>query len=173
MGLVDTMMVGHLGKVAIAGVGMGSMVTWTAMSLGIAFRTGTQTVVSRRLGQKKYEECGTALRNMHLFVFLIGIPLTYICYSNTMHIMSFFLEDNQTLNLCVEYSLYIFLSIYFIYASFVFQGFYTGIEKTKIHMKVVLASNAINFYLNVGLIFGSNHIEEFLSTSMFSFLAIW
>ena len=53
-----------------------------------------------------------------------------------------------------------------------FQGFYTGIEKTKIHMKVVLASNAINFYLNVGLIFGSNYIEEFLSTSIFSFLAI-
>ena len=172
MGLVDTMMVGHLGKTAIAGVGMASMVTWTIMSLGIAFRTGTQTVVSRRVGQKKYEECGTAFRNMHLFVFLIGIPLTYICYSNTMQIMSFFLEDNQTLNLCVEYSLYIFLSIYFIYASFVFQGFYTGIEKTKIHMKVVLASNLINFYLNAGLIFGSNYIEEFLSTSIFSFLAI-
>jgi len=98
MGLVDTMMVGHLGKAAIAGVGMASMVTWTVMSLGIAFRTGTQTVVSRRVGQKKYEECGTAFRNMHLFVFLIGIPLTYIFYSNTMQIMSFFLKDNQTLN---------------------------------------------------------------------------
>ena len=30
------------------------MVTWTAMAIGIAFRTGTQTVVSRRLGQMKY-----------------------------------------------------------------------------------------------------------------------
>ena len=44
MGLVDTMMVGHLGAKAIAGVGMASMVTWTAMSLGIAFRTGTQEI---------------------------------------------------------------------------------------------------------------------------------
>ena len=50
MGLIDTMMVGHLGAKAIAGVGMASMVTWVVMSLGIAFRTGTQTVVSRRLG---------------------------------------------------------------------------------------------------------------------------
>ncbi len=57
MGLVDTIMVGHLGASAIAAVGMASMVTWAAMSIGIAFRTGTQTVVSRRLGQKKYEEC--------------------------------------------------------------------------------------------------------------------
>ena len=174
MGLVDTMMVGHLGAKAIAGVGMASMVTWTAMSLGIAFRTGTQTLVSRRLGQKKYLECGIALRNMHLFVFLIGIPLSYICYHNTSQIMSFFLQDNETLNMCIEYSLYIFLSIYFIYASFVFQGFYTGIEETKIHMKVVLSSNILNFYLNTGLIFGSNNIEDFFSTSIFKFLSfLW
>ena len=76
MGLVDTIMVGHIGAKAIAGVGMASMVTWTIMSLGIAYRTGTQAVVSRRLGQKIYNECGIAFRNMHLFVLLIGIPIT-------------------------------------------------------------------------------------------------
>ena len=169
MGLIDTIMVGHLGASAIAAVGMASMVTWAAMSIGIAFRTGTQTVVSRRLGQKKYKECGIAFRNMHFFVFLFGIPLTYLCYSNTTQIMSFFLKEETTLKLCIEYSLYIYLSLYFIYASFVFQGFYTGIEKTKIHMKVVLASNVLNFYLNTGLIFGSNKIDEFLSDSSFVF----
>ena len=172
MGLVDTMMVGHLGASAIAAVGMASMVTWTAMSIGIAFRTGTQTVVSRRLGQKKYSECGTALRNMHFFVLLFGIPLTYLFYSNTAQIMSFFLKDQATLELCVQYSLYIYLSIYFIYASFVFQGFYTGIEKTKVHMKVVIFSNMLNFYLNAGLIFGSKQIEEFLSSYSLDFLSI-
>jgi len=172
MGLVDTMMVGHLGASAIAAVGMASMVTWTAMSIGIAFRTGTQTVVSRRLGQKKYSECGTALRNMHFFVLLFGIPLTYLFYSNTAQIMSFFLKDQATLELCVQYSLYIYLSIYFIYASFVFQGFYTGIEKTKVHMKVVVFSNILNFYLNAGLIFGSKQIEEFLSSYSLDFLSI-
>ena len=172
MGLVDTVMVGHLGANAIAAVGMASMVTWTAMSVGIAFRTGTQALVSRRLGQKKYSECGTAFRNMQLFVLLIGIPLTYLCYSNTTSIMSFFIKDTYALKLCIDYSVYIFLSIYFIYASFVFQGFYTGIEKTKVHMKVVISSNILNFYLNAGLIFGSVQIESFLSPSTFNFLAI-
>ncbi len=174
MGLLDTIMVGHLGANAIAAVGMASMVTWAAMSIGIAFRTGTQTVVSRRLGQKKYEECGIAFRNMHFFVFIFGIPLTYLCYSNTNQIMSFFLKEETALKLSVEYSLFIYLSLYFIYASFVFQGFYTGVEKTKIHMKVVLASNLLNFYLNTGLIFGSNKIDEFLSvTPLYFFDFLW
>ena len=52
MGIIDMVMIGHLGGSAIAAVGMSGMVTWTVISLGIAFRTGTQTFVSRRLGQK-------------------------------------------------------------------------------------------------------------------------
>ena len=52
MGIVDMAMVGVLGASSLAAVGMAGMVTWTAMSLGIALRTGTQTVVSRRLGEK-------------------------------------------------------------------------------------------------------------------------
>ena len=56
MGIVDLVMVGHLGASALAAVGMAGMVTWTAMSLGIALRTGTQTIVSRRLGEKKYDQ---------------------------------------------------------------------------------------------------------------------
>ena len=57
--------------------------------------------------------------------------------------------------LSIDYAYYNFLSLFFLYASFVFQGFYTGIEKTKIHMKAVIASNILNLYLNVGLIFGT------------------
>ena len=124
MGIIDTMMVGHLGAKAIAAVGMASMVTWVIMSLGIAFRTGTQAVVSRRWGEKKYHECSVALRNMQLFVLLLGIPITFFCYYNTTPIMTFFIKDPETLQLCIDYASYIYLSVYFLYASFVFQGFF-------------------------------------------------
>ena len=80
MGVVDMAMVGHLGASALAAVGMAGMVTWTVMSLGIALRTATQAVVSRRVGQKKYDQCGIALRNMHLFAFFIGIPNNTGCF---------------------------------------------------------------------------------------------
>jgi len=174
MGLVDTMMIGHLGAKAIAGVGMASMVTWTTFSIGIAFRTGTQTFVSRRWGEKKYDECALAMRNMHLFVLVISIPITILCVNYTSQIMSFFIKDSDTLSLCIDYAKYLYLSIYFLYASFVFQGFFTGIEETKLHMKVTLASNLINFYLNVGLIFGSEAISDYLNGTIFQiFSNLW
>ena len=57
MSFVDVMMVGHLGSKALAATGMGSMVVWTVISFSIGLRTATQTVSSRRLGQKKLNHC--------------------------------------------------------------------------------------------------------------------
>jgi len=174
MGIVDMAMVGVLGASSLAAVGMAGMVTWTAMSLGIALRTGTQTVVSRRRGEKKYNKCGIALRNMHLFSLIIGIPISFICYYFTAPIISFFITDADTLWQCIDYAEYNFLGVYFMYGCFVFQGFYTGIEKTKVHMKAVLASNLLNIYLNVGLIFGTDAIVDYLSGTQFSiFTYLW
>jgi len=174
MGIVDMAMVGHLGASALAAVGMAGMVTWTAMSLGISLRTGTQTVVARRLGEKKYDQCSVALRNMLLFSFAIGIPLSFICYYFTTPIISFFISDPDILWQCIEYAEYNFLGVFFMYGAFVFQGFYTGIEKTKIHMKAVLVSNVLNIYLNVGLIFGTESIIRNLEGTYFSiFSNLW
>ena len=175
MGVIDMAMIGHLGGSAIAAVGMAGMVTWTIISLGIAFRTGTQTVVSRRLGQKKFFECSTAMRNMQLFSFLIGVPITIISYYYTSSIMSFFLDPStNAFTLSVDYARYGFLGAYFVYITFIFQGFYTGIEETKIHMKATISANILNLYLNIGLIFGTSNIILFFKETPFEFISyLW
>ena len=174
MGIVDMAMVGSLGASALAAVGMAGMVTWTPMSIGIALRTGTQTVVSRRLGEKKYDKCAVALRNMQCFALIIGIPITALCYMYTDQIISFFIKDPETLWQCIDYAMFNFLGLFFVFSCFVFQGFYTGVEKTKIHMKAVLSSNILNIYLNVGLIFGTQAIVDKLEGTYFSiFSNLW
>lgn len=72
MNMADVAMVGQLGAPALAATGLGSMLVWAVVSFGISLRTATQTVASRRLGQKKYLECGTAMHNGHLLAFLYG-----------------------------------------------------------------------------------------------------
>ena len=46
------------------------------------------------------------------------------------------------------------------YINFIFQGFYTGIEKTKVHMKATISSCLINLYLNIGFIYGTTFISN-------------
>ncbi len=164
MGLMDLAMVKTLGAAAIAGVGFAGMIAWAPMSLGIAFRTGTQTFVARRLGQKKYDRCSVAFRNMQFFAIIIGLPITFFCYTYTEPIISlFFTQSDNAIDLkafkyCIEYASITFLGTYAMYVNFIFQGFYTGIEKTKIHMRTTISSSLINLYLNVGLIFGTDFI---------------
>ena len=54
MGLADMAMVGRLGMDALAATGMGAMLVWILITFSLGLRTGTQTVASRPLGQKKF-----------------------------------------------------------------------------------------------------------------------
>ena len=161
MNVVDVMMVGRLGSYALAATGMGSMIVWTVISFSIGLRTATQTVSSRRLGQKKYDECGVAMRNGQILAVVFAIPISIIGFFNADRIVGLLLEEQTVANLTVEYVSVAFLSVVFATPCFVFQGFFTGIERTRIHMQVTIASNMLNIYLNAGLIYGSEGVSKF------------
>ncbi len=161
MNLVDMAMVGRLGAPALAAVGMGSMVVWAILSMAISLRTSVQTVAARRLGQKKLSECGTSLHNGIFMAAVSGIPLSLIGYSLADKLAPLLLEDPVVIPLCIDYMSVAFLSVFFASLGFVFQGFYTGIEKTRIHMNVTIVANLVNVYLNAGFIYGRTGVLEY------------
>lgn len=164
MNLADMAMVGRLGVAALAATGMGAMIVWAFLSFGISLRTATQTVAARRLGQNRLAECGTAMHNGHLLAILYGLPISLAGYFFAGRFIPFFFDDPETILLCVDYTSVAFLSIFFSTIGFVFQGFFTGVERTRIHMNVTITSNLLNVYLNAGLIYGREGIEAFLSS---------
>ena len=166
MSVVDVAMVGRLGAAALAATGMGAMLFWGALSLVIGIRTGVQTVASRRLGQKKYNQCGTALHNGLFMATVYGFPVSIAGWWLAKDFIPFFINDIKATSLTIEYSSIIFLGLLFSAYSFVFQGFYTGVEKTKIHMRVSITSNIVNVYLNAGLIYGSEGVKIFFSENV-------
>ncbi|MEE8436770.1 MAG: MATE family efflux transporter [Candidatus Neomarinimicrobiota bacterium] len=174
MSLADVAMVGRLGAGALAATGMGSMLVWVVLSIAIGLRTATQTVASRRLGQKIYKECGTALQTGLLLVLFIMVPITYFGLKTVPVFVPFFIDDPEITPLCLEYTSIAYFSIIFSSLGFVFQGFFTGIEKTRVHMKVTVAANLINVYLNAGLIYGSQGLKEFLDSSHLGWMSwLW
>jgi len=176
MSIFDVAMVGRLGAEALAATGMGGMLFWGALSVALGIRTAVQTVSSRRLGQKKLSEAGTAFHNGLVMATVYAIPMSLAGYLLAGDVVPFFISDPVATPLAVQYSAIIFLGLVFSCYSFVFQGFYTGVEKTKIHMTVTICSNALNVYLNAGLIYGSVGVRSFFTESApaISFLApLW
>lgn len=165
MNIVDVAMVGRLGKEALAAVGMGGILIWTIVGFALAMRTGVQTVVSRRLGQGEDKGCGLALNNGLLFAAVAGVILSGVGYLLTEQLISFLLDDPAVVPLAEVYTRWGFLSVLFISLGFAFQGFFNGVERTRVHMQVTIVANLLNVYLDVGLIFGSENLPELLKNT--------
>ena len=179
MSLVDVAMVGRLGPEALAAAGMGGMLVWGALSIMLGVRTSVQTVSSRRLGQNKTKDCIKALNNGFILASIYSIPVSLICWFFGFIIIPLFVIDEITTPLAISYFSISSLGLFFNSISFVFQGFFTGIEKTKVLLSVTISSNIINIYFNIGLIYGKNFISkisgdyfgEFFDISVFWFWA--
>ena len=172
MGLTDMAMVSRLGAVALAATGMGSLLLWVIMSMGIGLRTAVQTVTSRRLGQKLFPECGHALHNGVILSVILAIPATLLGTYYSVGIAELFLQDPEVIPQCANYLYVGFYGIFFVLVGFAFQGFYTGVEQTKIHMKVTIVSNIINVYLNAGLIYGTDGVTAFFEKIGLPWIAV-
>jgi len=169
MSLVDVAMVGHLGPEALAATGMGGMLAWGALSIVLGIRTSVQTITSRRLGQKKPKECINALNNGFLLASIYSIPISLLGWIYGYLIIPLFITDSITTPIAISYFSISSIGIFFNALSFVFQGFYTGIEKTKVHLSVTITSNIINAYLNAGFIYGKDKIGYLLGNQTNSF----
>ena len=169
MSLVDVAMVGHLGPEALAATGMGGMLAWGALSIVLGIRTSVQTITSRRLGQKKPKECINALNNGFLLASIYSIPISFLGWTYGYLIIPLFITDSITTPIAISYFSISSIGIFFNALSFVFQGFYTGIEKTKIHLNVTITSNIINAYLNAGFIYGKAKLGYLFGSQTNSF----
>lgn len=172
--MFDVAMVGRLGPEALAATGMGGMLVWALMSAALGIRTAVQTVASRRLGEKKEIESGTAFHNGLIMATAFGLPVSVFGWIWSKDFVPFFIRDPVATALAIDYTSIAFISLFFSVYSFVFVGFYTGVEKTRLHMTVTITSNVINLYLNAALIYGSDGIESFFRdvAPQFSFLSV-
>ena len=176
MELVDMVMINRLGEIDLFnGVAMGGILVWVPMSLAIGIRIATQTISSRRYGEKNYYQCGFALRHGLIIAGLIGAFLSIIGYLFSDNIIPLVVSHEEHIIPTIEYVKYLSIGILPFYLAAIFQGFFTSIEKTSIHMKVMITANIINVYLNAGFIYGSEIIDYFnsINLSLISYLWFW
>ena len=165
MNVVDVAMVGRLGAKSLAAVGLGAVLIWTILSIGVAFRTGVQTVTARRYGQKRFSDCGLALNSGLALASIVGVIFSMMGYKMAGVAIRFLIDDPDVIPLAIVYTQWSFVGATCITIGYAFQGFYNGVERTRIHMEVTIVSNLLNIYLDAGLIFGNARLTEMLASS--------
>lgn len=152
--LVDMIMVGQLGSLAIASVGLGGQFSWFMMPVMFAVSTGTLALVARFVGARDFEMAERVLEQGIYLAFLVSIPVLFlglIWGDDALRIMG---ASQDVINLGYSY-----IQIFFLFYPINFMGFAAysalrGAGDTKTPMMLGILTNATNVILNYLLIFG-------------------
>lgn len=157
---VDTVMVGTLGKNALAAVSLSVQPRMLMLGIFFATNVGITTIVARRKGERRRDAANATLKNAIMLVSLLSMlmlalslliaePLMRLAGGNTETP-----DDAQVLASSVSYFKIISLSLPVQVLSMAINASLRGIGNTKVTLQVNMVSNIVNVVFNYLLIQG-------------------
>ena len=159
MGVIDTMMVGRLGVVALAGVGLGAIIAWWCLSFFVGLLQGVNTFVAQFFGAGRPDRVGVSFwQGLYAAVaagaaLLALSPLSAWVFSLTQASpeAQAIASDYTQVRMAAAIGLMIFL---------VAENYYRGLGRTEIPMWAGLVQLVLNCGLNYLFIFGAYGFPE-------------
>lgn len=154
LNLIDAMLVGRLGEVALAGVGIGgyAMFMITAMLFGLS--SGVQAQTARRYGEGAWSQRVAALNSGLMIALLVAGPLTLLCLWQAPRLLALINQDAAVNAVAVDYFRWRVVSLVPVAMIFCFRGYWNGIQQTSVYLRITLIVHSINIVVSIGLIFG-------------------
>jgi len=152
--LVDTAMVGSLGSISLAAVGLGAFANFMFSGLIMGVGSGVQTLVARRRGERQVSELATPLNAGLIAVALLGVPLSLILMQFTDQIFSFLTDDSRVAQEGSQYLYVRLAAMAALGATFCFRGYLNAVEMTTVYLKVIVTVHILNIAISWILIFG-------------------
>ncbi len=154
--LVDTAIVGHLGKTQLAGLSIGSTVllTTTGLCLFLAYNTTSQ--VARLLGAGKNRQ-GLSVGMDGLWLALVlGVVLTLVLMVFARSLCQSFGANGETLKNAIIYTQTVMPGLPAMLLIYAANGIFRGLSKVKITLFAAISGAVLNAILDILFVFGMN-----------------
>ena len=154
MGLVDTLMVGHLGSAELAAVGVATLLFSALATTLKSVDTAVQTEVAQRVGSGRDAEVGGVTGTAVALSVVLGGVVTLAVLARPAALMALVARSPDVLDFGVEYLRWRVPGMVPFMLFFVLRATFDGIGWTRVGMAVGIGMNAVNVLLNGMLIFG-------------------
>lgn len=151
---VDTIMVGTLGKGAIAAVGITTQPKFISLAMIFSLNVGVTAIVARRKGQQDQKGANRTLRAGIIICALLSALMSFIGFTFARPILKFVGAEESYLNDAITYMKILMISIPFQALNLTINAAHRGCGKTKISMTTNISSNLVNIVFNYLLING-------------------
>ena len=138
---IDTAMVGGLGPVAIAAVGITTQPRMIFLALIMSLNAGVTTVVARRKGENNREGANRCLKQTVLLSGLISIVAAILAWFLAAPLMHFAGAGTDILQDAVEYFRIIMVGFVFNSIGLTINAAQRGVGNTKITMRTNIVAN--------------------------------
>ena len=152
--IVDIIMIGRLGTVPVAAVGLAGALGFIIAMVFTALNVGTTALVARNFGAKQKDEARTVAGQSLLITLVFGFTVSPFIFYFADNILILMSAEENVVSLGSQY-LKIVLS-FFIFRLIILAGtsIFRGAGDTRTPMLITLVMNCINILFNWLLIFG-------------------
>ncbi len=160
LNLVDTAMVGVLGKEALAGVGTASFAVFMATAVVMGLSSGVQAMAARRVGEGRGNEAAVPLTGGLLLALVIGLPISIILLIYSSTLLPYINSDQGVIDAGLPYFDARLLGVVAVGMNFAFRGYWTGVSQSRRYLHTLLVIQVANVIISYVLIFGKFGFPE-------------
>jgi putative MATE family efflux protein len=152
--VVDIFFVAKLGSDAIATVGLTESVVVLVYAVGFGISMAATALISRRFGEKEYEDAGSAAFQLLMVGGVISVILGVLGWIFAGDILGLMGAEPAVVESGVAYSRIIFAGNTAIMLLFLINGAFRGAGQAHLAMRSLWIANGLNIILDPLLIFG-------------------
>jgi len=183
----DAFFMAKIGEISLDAVGLAGLFFGTFYVLGYGFSIGSQILIARRDGEKRYPEIGKIFDNSLLFLLAISFLMWAIMIGLAPYFLKNVIQSEEIFQETLIYLNYRSWSIIPAMIALNYRCFFIGISKSNIITYSTFAMALANVVLNYGLIFGrfgmpemgiagaalASGLSEIVAIAAFYFYANW
>ncbi|PMR70644.1 MATE family efflux transporter [Halomonas heilongjiangensis] len=154
LNLIDAALVGSLGEVPLAGVGIGGYAMFLITAVVFGLSSGVQAQTARRHGEEDWGRRAMALNAGLLIALAVAGPLALLCLWQAPRLLAMINQDPEVNAVAVAYFRWRVVSLVPVAMIFCFRGYWNGIQQTGIYLRIILIMHLVNVVASIGLIFG-------------------
>ena len=154
IGITDVIFLGRLGEIELGASALGSTYFFTIFMVAFGFSVGTQIIMARRNGEKKYEKIGQVFYQGSTFLMFSGFIFIILSYILTPIILRYLINSEEIYHATIKYVNWRMCGILGASIILMARSFFVSITKTKVLTLISVIMVCSNIVLNYILVFG-------------------
>ncbi|MGH7589810.1 MAG: MATE family efflux transporter, partial [Gemmatimonadales bacterium] len=153
MGVVDTVMVGHLSKEALAAVALGNVYVFASICVGMGTLMVMDPIVSQAVGAGDAVAVARGVQRGLVLALVLTVPCTLVLLPGEA-VLGWLHQPPDVVPLAAQYTRATLAGMFPFFAFIVFRQTLQAMNRMAPIVWIIVAGNLVNVALNYGLIYG-------------------